>query len=252
MRIRHKPWARPEIAASPICMDDAPALRGKWRTQYARPEQPFYVELGCGKGGWVSQAAVRNPECNYLALDIKSEMLGLAKRKTEAAFAEAGRTPDNIRLAILNIERISTVLSPEDAPDRIYINFCNPWPKESHKKRRLTHPRQLAQYAAVLRGELHFKTDDRELFTESLEYFKEAGWEIRYHTFDLHANEPADNIRTEHENMFTEMGKNIHFLIAAPPADAFGKPVPDFDAALREQRRSKKGAAGEQGIPLEE
>lgn len=230
MRIRFKKWARPEIAASPFCMDDAFALAGTWRAHFARPEQPFYVELGCGKGGWVSQAAVQRPEYNYLALDIKSEMLGMAKRKTEQAFAEAGRTPDNILLSILNIERFSEVLTPEDGVDRIYINFCNPWPKEGHKKRRLTHPRQLRQYAAVLRGELHFKTDDRDLFTESIAYFEESGWEILHKTFDLHADEPADNIRTEHENMFTEMGKNIHFLIAKPPADAFGKPVQHLHA----------------------
>ena len=230
MRIRFKKWARPELAAAPFCMDDAFACAGKWRSHFAKPDQPFYVELGCGKGGWVSQAAVLHPENNYLALDMKSEMLGVAKRKTEAAFAEAGREPENILLSILNIERFSEVLLPADGVDRIYINFCNPWPKEGHKKRRLTHPRQLRQYAAVLRGELHFKTDDRGLFEESLEYFTGSGWTVLHQTFDLHADEPADNIRTEHENMFTEMGKKINFLIAKPPADAFGRPVPNLRA----------------------
>ena len=230
MRIRFKKWARPELAAAPFCMDDAFACAGKWRSHFAKPDQPFYVELGCGKGGWVSQAAVLHPENNYLALDMKSEMLGVAKRKTEAAFAEAGREPENILLSILNIERFSEVLLPADGVDRIYINFCNPWPKEGHKKRRLTHPRQLRQYAAVLRGELHFNTDDRGLFEESLEYFTGSGWTILHQTFDLHADEPADNIRTEHENMFTEMGKKINFLIAKPPADAFGRPVPNLRA----------------------
>lgn len=225
MRIRHKPWARPEIAASPFCMDNAFALRGTWRTQYPRADQPLYVEFGCGKGGWVSQAAAAQPDVNFLAFDLKSEMLGMAKRKTEAAFAAAGREPDNIRLAILNIERVSEALSPADGVDRIYINFCNPWPKAGHKKRRLTHPRQLVQYQAILRGTLHFKTDDHDLFYESLEYFRDCGWEILTQTADLHANEPADNIRTEHENMFAAEGKNIHFLIARPPADAFGKPA---------------------------
>ena len=230
MRIRHKPWARPELAASPICTDipGAKALRGSWRTQFVRPEQPLYIELGCGKGGWVSQAAVRNPGNNYLAFDIKSEMLGMARRKTEAAFAEAGRTPDNIRLSILNIEHITEVLSPEDKVDRIYINFCNPWPKMSHKKRRLTHPKQLYQYASLLRGELHFKTDDADLFAESKEYFTESGWQILRATDDLHADEPADNIRTEHENMFAAEGKKIHFLIAVPPQGAYGQPVREY------------------------
>ena len=217
MRIRHKPWARPEIAASPFCMDDPKALKGHWRKQYAKPDQPFYLELGCGKGGWVSQAASSRPQNNYLALDIKSEMLGMAKRKTEAAFAAVGREPDNIRLAIVNIEKISDILAPEDGVDRIYINFCNPWPKASHKKRRLTHPRQLVQYQAILHGELNFKTDDDDLFFESLEYFKESGWTILYQTTNLHADEPEDNIRTEHEQMFSEEGKTIKFLIAVPP-----------------------------------
>lgn len=217
MRIRHKPWAKPELAASPFCMDDAFALRGQWRAQFARPEQPLFVELGCGKGGWVSQAAAMRPEYNYLALDIKDEMLGMAKRKTEAKFAEVGRVPDNIRLAALNIERISEVLSAEDDVARIYINFCNPWPKPSHKKRRLTHPRQLVQYQAILHGALHFKTDDDDLFAESLVYFRDCGWEILTQTTDLHAHEPADNIRTEHEEMFTREGKHIKFLIAQPP-----------------------------------
>ncbi|HAG12593.1 MAG TPA: tRNA (guanosine(46)-N7)-methyltransferase TrmB [Ruminococcus sp.] len=251
MRIRFKKWARPEIAASAICVDDAKAMRGKWRTDahFADNEKPFYVELGCGKGGWISQAAVLHPECNFLALDIKSEMLGMANRKVLAAFEKAQREPDNVRLAIINIEHISEVLCPEDRVDRIYINFCNPWPKESHKKRRLTHPRQLGQYAAVLRGELHFKTDDPDLFTESITYFEESGWEILTKTFDLHADEPADNIRTEHENMFTEMGKPIHFLIAKPPVGAFGQPVPAFDDELREIRRQKAAAKSEGAMP---
>ena len=188
---------------------------------------------------------MRSPQINFLALDIKPEMLGMAKRKTEAAFAAAGREPDNVRLSILNIERISAVLSPEDAPDRIYINFCNPWPKISHKKRRLTHPRQLRQYASFLRGELHFKTDDPGLFTESQEYFRACGWEILTLTDDLHADEPADNIRTEHENMFTEMGLPIHFLIAVPPKEAFGQPVPDADAELKAERAKKHAEESE-------
>lgn len=218
MRIRHKPWAKPEIAASPFCMDDAFALRGSWRSRFPRPQQPFYVELGCGKGGWVSEASARRPENNYLAFDIKDEMLGMAKRKIEARFRELDRSPDNVRLSILNIERISEVLSPEDGVDRIYINFCNPWPKPSHKKRRLTHPRQLVQYQSILHGELHFKTDDDDLFAESVIYFEDCGWEILYRTTDLHADEPDDNIRTEHEQMFTNEGKKIKFLIAKPPA----------------------------------
>ena len=111
---------------------------------------------------------------------------------------------------------INDVFSKEDIVDRIYINFCNPWPKERHKKRRLTYPTQLEKYKEFLSkdGKIYFKTDDDELFDESLEYFKEAGFEIEYITYDLHNSDFVGNVRTEHENMFSEQGINIKFLIA--------------------------------------
>ena len=105
-----------------------------------------------------------------------------------------------------DIERIKGVLTPEDTVSRIYINFCNPWSKNaSSNKHRLTYPRQLIQYRAFLEdgGEIYFKTDDDDLFRDSLEYFPASGYEITWKTFDLHENEPAWNIRTEHEGMFT-------------------------------------------------
>ena len=100
---------------------------------------------------------------------------------------------------------------------RIYINFCNPWNRKlAHKKHRLTHTRQLALYRRMLAdgGEVYFKTDDEGLFNDSLAYFPEAGFEITWQTRDLHADEPAWNIRTEHEAMFTEQGIKTKALIA--------------------------------------
>ena len=116
-----------------------------------------------------------------------------------------------------DIERIHNVLTPADTVSRIYINFCNPWSKNgSSHKHRLTYPRQLIQYRAFLEdgGENYFKTDDDDLFRDSLEYFPASGYEIVWQTSDLHENEPEWNIRTEHEGMFTEMGINIKALIA--------------------------------------
>lgn len=222
MRIRHKPWAKPELDECPFCVHDANAQRGKWREAFVT-EQPIYLELGCGKGGWIAQAAVQNPDVNFIALDIKNEMLALAKRKLEAAYEEAGRAPENVRVAIQNISRISESFSPADKIARIYINFCNPWPKSQHKKRRLTHPRQLAQYKTFLDGELWFKTDDDLLFEESREYFLESGFTLKFETRDLHASGFTENLMTEHEKMFTAEGKKIKFLIAVP--------VPDKEAA---------------------
>ena len=149
-------------------------------------------------------------------MDIKNEMLVLAKRKLEAAYAEQQLPLDNVRIFICNLMQFSEYFSPEDRIDRIYINFCNPWPKGKHKKRRLTHPRQLQQYRTVLDGEIWFKTDDDELFEESILYFQECGFDIVFQTTDLHKEPDIQSFRTEHEAMFEEMGKTIKFLIARP------------------------------------
>ena len=215
MRIRHKPWAKPELEASRFFVQEPDAQKGKWHECFFFL-QPLYIELGCGKGGFVSQAAFGDPQHNYLAVDIKYEMLGLAKRNVERVYAQGQRQPDNVRLTAHNIERISMMLGKEDCADRIYINFCNPWPRMKHKKRRLTHPRQLMQYRTFLKdgGEIHFKTDDDALFAESLDYFQQCGFEVTYITYDLHRSGYEKNIMTEHEKMFSEEGIPIKFLIA--------------------------------------
>ncbi len=216
MRIRHKPWAKPELEACPFYITEPQEHKGKWQDIFPDSSKPLYVELGCGKGGFISQAAPAHPENNYIAMDIKNEMLVLAKRKIEAAYKEIDAPTDNIRIAIQNIERIDLAWDENDRADRIYINFCNPWPKDRHNKRRLTHTRQLVNYKKFLKGELWFKTDDDELFEESLDYFKEAGFEIKFLTRDLHSETGIENFVTEHEKMFTEEGKKIKFLIAVP------------------------------------
>lgn len=219
MRIRCKPWARPELEASPFFIAEPAAHRGHWDEVFGNGK-PIYLELGCGKGGFASQAVLHWTDVNFIAVDIKNEMLVLAKRKIEQALEGAERSHEQVRVMIYNISNICNAFSEEDRIDRIFINFCNPWPKSGHKKRRLTHTRQLMQYKAFLKGELWFKTDDDLLFEESLEYFEEAGFEIRYLTRDLHASGFAENLVTEHEQMFTEEGKNIKFLIAVPKSES--------------------------------
>ena len=216
MRIRHKPWAKPELEACPFYIHNPQEQKGKWTSLFSEPNRPLYVELGCGKGGFISQAAPAHPEINFVAMDIKNEMLVLAKRKLETAYAEKNLEISNVRIAIQNIERLELAWDENDRADRIYINFCNPWPKKKHKKRRLTHTRQLINYKKFLKGELWFKTDDDELFDESFEYFAEAGYHIKFSTRNLHNEREIENFVTEHENMFTAEGKNIKFLIAEP------------------------------------
>lgn len=216
MRIRHKPWAKPELEACPFYVPDTESQKGHWTELFSQPDKPLYVELGCGKGGFISQIAPAHPEINFIAMDIKNEMLVLAKRKIEEAYRTENKSVDNVRIAIQNIERLDLAWDEYDRADRIYINFCNPWGKAKHKKRRLTHTRQLINYRKFLKGEIWFKTDDDELFEESFEYFREAGFNIKFSTHDLHSENGIENYVTEHEKMFTEEGKKIKFLIAEP------------------------------------
>lgn len=223
MRMRFKPYARPELLACPYHAHNPFANGGHWHDQFARPAQPFMLELGCGKGGFLAQLAPAHPENNYLGIDITDKVLILAKRKLEAAYAERNRTPDNVMIASIDIERLSNAFAPADRVARIYINFCNPWSKNaSSHKHRLTHPRQLLQYRAYMDdgAEIWFKTDDDDLFRDSLTYFPAAGFEITWQTADLHRDEPAWNLRTEHEGMFTEQGIPIKALIARKLPDS--------------------------------
>ena len=213
MRIRCKPWARPELEASSFFIADPKNHKNHWNEVF-RNQKPIYLELGCGKGGFASQAVLHWRDVNFIAVDIKNEMLVLAKRKVEQALQSENLTDEQVRVMILNIMQISEVFGEQDNIQRIFINFCNPWNKPKHKKRRLTHTRQLVQYKEFLKGEIWFKTDDDQLFEESLAYFEETGFKISYITRDLHRSGFAENLETEHERMFTEEGKNIKFLIA--------------------------------------
>lgn len=248
MRMRFKPYARPELLACDYHAHDPFAMKGTWHSRFARPEQPMILELGCGKGGFLSKLACAHPENNYLGIDITDKVLILAKRKIEAAYAAAGRPVDNVMIMSADIERILNVFGPADTVQRIYINFCNPWSKNaSSNKHRLTYPRQLIQYREFLvdGGEIWFKTDDDDLFRDSLEYFPASGFEIVWQTFDLHQNEPAWNIRTEHEGMFTEMGIPIKALIARKRAGA--DTVTWIDPKIL--KRMAAQAAAEEGLP---
>ena len=220
MRIRYKKWARPELEASKFYIDNPEELKGKWKEHFKNANNPIHLELGCGKGQFISNLASNNLETNYIAIDLVDAMLGLAKRNVEQVYKEKKIEPNNILLTRFDIERILMILDKTDNIQRIYINFCNPWPKGKHRKKRLTHTRQLEKYKQFLseKGEIYFKTDDDDLFNSSLLYFKESGFEIKAKTYDLH-KEPIfeKNIETEHEKMFSEQGIKIKALIAQCP-----------------------------------
>jgi len=213
MRIRRKPWARPELSRSPFYIEQPQDYAGRWAQAFPK-EQPLQLELGCGKGVFTAVQAKTHPEANLLAIDIKSDILGVANRNIQEVYGEM--PVDNLRILAWDIERILEIFTPEDRVQRIYINFCNPWPKKKHKKKRLTYTRQLEHYKTFLepQGEIWFKTDDDELFEESLDYFRDSGFTFRYLTRDLHHSDFPDNVVTEHERLFSEQGVPIKFLIA--------------------------------------
>lgn len=217
MRIRFKPWARPELEASYFYEDNPEDYKGKWASKFINKRNPIHLELGCGKGSFISELAFKNQDVNYIAIDLVDAMLGLAKRKVEEKYNSNNKKVENLILVRYDIERINNIISKEDNIQRIYINFCNPWPKAKHKKKRLTHTKQLEHYKNFLKPgcEIYFKTDDDELFNDSLKYFESSNFEVVKKTYDLHNSDIFDgnNIITEHEKMFSDEGIKIKACI---------------------------------------
>ena len=214
MRIRRKKWAREELDNSKFYIDKPEEFKGKWKEKFDN-NNPIHIELGCGKGNFIANLASKHLNINYIAIDMIEAMLGLSKRNIEKAYNYDN--PKNLFLIRANVEQILNVFDRNDVIDRIYINFCNPWPKKKHNKKRLTHTKQLELYKKFLseNGEIYLKTDSKELFEDSLEYLNVSGFEIISKTYDLHG-EPIfeENIITEHEKMFSDEGIKIKALIA--------------------------------------
>lgn len=215
MRIRKKKWAEPELSECRYYTNSPEEFRGRWKDFFGN-DHPIELEIGCGKCTFIAEKAIRNPEINYIAMDIKSDMLGVGRRNIERIFEQAGKVPKNIALVRCNVEEIDKAIAPDDGIAVMYINFCNPWPRLKHKKRRLTYPKKLRMYRDFLQKDaiIYFKTDNDELFEESIEYFNEAQYHIRYLTRDLHHSDIQGNIVTEHEQMFSDEGIPIKYLEA--------------------------------------
>lgn len=211
MRLRKKRWARPELEASPFfkSFEEAKNLKGRWKEEFNN-DNDIYLELGCGRGGFAKQVAKRYPDKNLISIDIKDEILVYALRNI------VGAELTNARIVAMQIGFIEEIFE-ENEISRIYINFCNPWPKDRHNKRRLTHTNFLTKYKKFIKPgtEVYFKTDDLELFYDSLGYFEESGFELLYKTYDLHNSDYSkENMMTEYETKFKELGIKSKFLIA--------------------------------------
>ena len=211
MRLRNVPGSREAIADSPLAINEPKKLKGKWNEEFGN-NNPIRIEIGMGKGKFITQLAMENPDINYVGIEKYSSVLIRAIEKCEDIEIK------NLRFIRMEAEYIQDVFE-KDEVDRIYLNFSDPWPKDRHAKRRLTSPDFMAVYDKILAadGMVEFKTDNKGLFDYSLEAIHESGWTINAHTFDLH-HDPvmcAGNVMTEYESKFSAMGNPIHKLIAS-------------------------------------
>lgn len=175
-------------------------------------ENPLYLEVGCGKGGFVLEAAQRFPQVNFVAVEKTPNVLitGMERLK------ELGL--QNVRFCLGQAEYLEHLFKPHTV-DRLYLNFSCPFPKETYARHRLTHTRFLKIYNNVLKhgAEIHQKTDNMRLFEFSIEHFSANGFAMREVSLDLHKSGFEGNIMTEYEKRFTEMGMPIYRLVAVNP-----------------------------------
>ncbi|WP_088005551.1 tRNA (guanosine(46)-N7)-methyltransferase TrmB [Indiicoccus explosivorum] len=214
MRLRNKPRAGEIISENPgIVVPDPAAYRGKWKEAFGN-RNPIHIEVGMGKGQFILGMAKQNPDINYIGIELYDSVLLSA---LERILDEPEPVP-NLRLLNVNAEGL-TEFFEEGEIGRVYLNFSDPWPKNRHAKRRLTHENFLGLYERILpeEGEIHFKTDNRGLFEYSLISLSHYGLLLEDVSLDLHAAEPEGNVMTEYEEKFSQKGQPIYRLEAKYP-----------------------------------
>ncbi|MGN0733337.1 MAG: tRNA (guanosine(46)-N7)-methyltransferase TrmB [Emergencia sp.] len=187
------------------------AVKGRWHEVFGN-DNPIYLELGCGKGQFISENARRNPACNYIAVEGALSVVLRALEKAKEAELE------NITFVLEYVQDLRDFFEDGELAG-IFLNFSDPWPKERHAKRRLTYCKRLLHYCQVLEkgGSIRFKTDNEGLFAFTLEQIEEAGLEIIEMSRDLHNVQlnpelAEGNITTEYEDKFAGIGKNINYV----------------------------------------
>ncbi|MFX3618108.1 MAG: tRNA (guanosine(46)-N7)-methyltransferase TrmB [Sporolactobacillus sp.] len=205
MRVRHKPWAKSKLDRYPDLVIQNPKMcSGEWYEVFGR-EAPLHVEIGTGKGKFITEMAARYPEINFIGIELNESIIVSAlDRCLEAEVS-------NLRLIHADA-RMLTDFFAENEVDVIYLNFCDPWPKSRHEKRRLTYSAFLAQYEYVLKsnGVIQLKTDNQGLFEYSLESFSKYGFVLSMISLDLHHSGDQDNVLTEYEEKFSGKGQRIY------------------------------------------
>lgn len=206
MRLRKKPWIAEALTgfSNIVLQDPDEDLKGKWRDLF-ESRLPLHVELGTGKGKFIAGMAEQQERINFVGIEAQKDVLYYAAQKAQQ------KELANVRLLVFDVNNILTIFAPGEI-DRLYINFCDPWPKNRHAKRRLTHIGFLEKYRTILKpgGQLWFKTDNLPLFEFSLEQFAEFGLKPENITYDLHNSGFIGNVMTEYETKFSSLGQPIY------------------------------------------
>lgn len=212
MRVRNRKGATELLEAhSEYVVLDPESAKGHWQEIFGN-NNPIYVEVGSGKGQFISGMAKNHPDINFIGIDIQKSVLSYALDKVLATDVP------NIRLLWVDGDSLTNYFESGEI-QRLYLNFSDPWPKKRHEKRRLTYKSFLETYKAILpsQGEIHFKTDNRGLFEYSLVSMSQYGMILDGVWLDLHASEIEGNVRTEYEEKFSSKGQVIYRLEAHFP-----------------------------------
>ena len=207
MRIRKKSWEDQELSTNEHLVHDPEKYKGMWK-QYFGNDNPIYAEIGCGKGKFIVQNAVENPDVNFIGIERQTTIMAIAARKVLPEMK-------NIALIRGDAETLADIFAPGEL-SRIYLNFSDPWPKKRWAKRRLTHRHFLDLYNTLLNGdkEIFLKTDNTVFFESSLNEFCDTGWRLSNISLDLHNSGYEGNIMTEYEERFSGLGQPIYRLEA--------------------------------------
>lgn len=218
MRLRNIKGSKEFISTSPFVIQTPEEYKGKWSSLFQN-QNPLHIEIGMGKGQFIHQLAEKNPQINYIGIEMYSSVLYRALEK------RAETDLDNLYFLRFDAKYLEEIFDNGEV-GRIYLNFSDPWPKERHSKRRLTSPLFLSLYDKILApdGIIQFKTDNRDLFNFSVETAEQSShWHIDEITYDLHHSEfLKDNIMTEYESRFVAEGKPIcRFVISREQKGTF-------------------------------
>ena len=201
MRLRHVKDADIRLAQNERdFVADPASMKGKWNEVFGN-NNPIHIEIGMGKGQFLTKLAELNPNNNYIGIEKFTSVLLRASEKLE--------TLQLTNVRIINVDALNlNEYFEEGEIAQIYLNFSDPWPKNAHAKRRLTSNRFLPVYQNILKnnGEIHFKTDNRLLFEFSLESMNDYGMKLKNISLDLHHSDYEGNIMTEYEERFSQFG----------------------------------------------